>query len=84
MNDSLQLPLKMFALWNAPAGNSAHFHAELIRSLIDASNHCILLGTNYLPVSPSLKYPYGMEKVKNCVVLIPAVLFVYCGFDLLH
>ena len=30
-------------------------------------------------MNPSKKYPYGMEKIKNFVVLIPAFMFIYCG-----
>jgi divalent metal cation (Fe/Co/Zn/Cd) transporter len=33
-------------------------------------------------LSPSKKYPYGIEKVKNMVVLIPALLFLYFGFEI--
>ncbi|KRW99004.1 hypothetical protein PPERSA_11605 [Pseudocohnilembus persalinus] len=83
INDSVQLPLKLLAYYNAPLSLQSTFYAELIRSGIDAINHVILLITNYIPVGPSLKYPYGIEKLKNTVVLIPAVLFMTMGGELL-
>lgn len=39
------------------------YGAELVRSLIDATNHLILFMTNKVHLGPSLKYPYGMEKI---------------------
>ena len=33
---------------------------------------------------PSIKYPYGMEKIKNFVVLVPAFLFIYCGGHIVY
>ena len=37
-----------------------------------------------MPIEPSVKYPYGMEKIKNFVVLVPALLFIYCGGTILN
>jgi len=33
-------------------------------------------------VSPTKDYPYGKEKVKNAVVMLPGILFVYYGFNI--
>lgn len=33
---------------------------------------------------PSIKYPYGMEKIKNFVVLVPAFLFIYSGGHIVY
>ena len=35
-------------------------------------------------LKPSKEYPYGMEKVKNVVVMIPAVLFFVFGIETLY
>ena len=32
-------------------------------------------------LKPSKEYPYGMEKMKNMVVMIPAVLFLVFGVE---
>lgn len=34
-------------------------------------------------MGPNEKYPYGIEKLKNIVVLIPSILFVYLGSEIL-
>lgn len=73
------MPLKTIAYLKAPVSLQATFFAELMRSCIDATNHLILFSTNYLPIAPSIKYPYGTEKIKNVVVIIPAVLFLFFG-----
>jgi solute carrier family 30 (zinc transporter), member 9 len=37
-----------------------------------------------MPIAPSIKYPYGMEKIKNVVVIIPAALFLFFGGQILY
>lgn len=54
-------------------------------------NHVILFGATYIDLSlyyniysegPTRRYPYGIEKVTNMIVLIPAVLFLYFGLEI--
>ncbi len=52
--------------------------------MIDATNHLTLYGTSFIRVDPSQKYPYGKEKMKNFVVLIPAFLFFYFGSETIY
>ena len=61
--------------------SSGTFRAELIRSGIDAINHIILFSTSFINLNPSRRYPYGLEKIKNVVVMIPAVLFFVFGLE---
>lgn len=35
-------------------------------------------------LKPSKEYPYGIEKIKNMVVMIPAVLFLVFGVETLY
>lgn len=82
-NDSLQLPVKFLA-FSLSGSNSATFYAELVRSGIDATNHIILLATNFINFEVSKKYPYGTEKIKNIVVMIPALLFFAFGIETIY
>ncbi|CAD8088241.1 unnamed protein product [Paramecium primaurelia] len=75
-NDSIQLPIKFAAYYIT---NQQTFWAELTRSMIDASNHLILFATNYINYGPNKQFPYGIEKVKHLVALIPSALFLYFG-----
>lgn len=34
-------------------------------------------------MGPNEKYPYGIEKLKNIVVLLPSILFVFLGSEIL-
>jgi hypothetical protein len=71
-NDCVQLPLKYFAMQNAPPAmyhaldtpclmscSQPTYFAEFVRSCIDCLNHIILFITSWVPVAPSQKYPYG-------------------------
>lgn len=44
----------------------------------------IILGTNYINVKPTIQYPYGLDKVKNIVVMIPATLFFGFGCETIY
>lgn len=59
--------------------SSATFFAELVRSGIDAINHLIIFSANFINVRPTKEYPYGLDKIKNIIVMIPASLFLVCG-----
>lgn len=37
-----------------------------------------------MPIAPSLKYPYGMEKIRHAAVLFPAALFLYFGVQIFY
>ena len=57
--------------------------------MIDASNHIILFATNHinygnemLRLGPNKQFPYGIEKVKHLVALIPSTLFLYFGLSI--
>lgn len=83
MNDFVQISLKGLAFWLAPKSANAVFYAEFTRTCIDFFNHIALAITNYkIKVSPTKDYPYGKEKVKNAVVMLPGILFVYYGFNI--
>ncbi|EAR84377.3 cation efflux family protein (macronuclear) [Tetrahymena thermophila SB210] len=82
-NDSIQIPLKAIAYYFSPTNLQPTFYAELIRSCIDSLNHVALFCMNYIKMGPNEKYPYGIEKLKNVAVLIPSMLFVYFGTEML-
>lgn len=50
--------------------------------MIDASNHVILYATNNINFGPSKRFPYGIEKLKHLVALIPSSLFLYFGLTI--
>lgn len=42
----------------------------------------LMFATSYINFGPSIRFPYGIEKLKNMVVIIPAGLFFYFGIEI--
>jgi divalent metal cation (Fe/Co/Zn/Cd) transporter len=79
--DVFQNSLKVFAYY---VSGSASMKAELMRSVIDASNHLLLFGANWAVIraaeDPRQARRYeGYDKLKNLVVILPGILFLATG-----
>lgn len=44
----------------------------------------MIFGTNYINIRPTKEYPYGLDKVKNIVVMLPASLFLMFGVETIY
>mmetsp|Transcript_1770 Transcript_1770/g.3816 ORF Transcript_1770/g.3816 Transcript_1770/m.3816 type:complete len:413 (-) Transcript_1770:2168-3406(-) len=79
--DVFQNSLKGFAYY---VSGSASMKAELMRSVIDASNHLLLYGANSAVIraaenpEKSIRYE-GYDKLKNLVVILPGIFFLCTG-----
>lgn len=80
--DVFQNSLKFLAY---SLSSSASMKAELMRSIIDASNHLLLYGANAAVIKAgenplkSSRYE-GHDKLKNLVVILPGIFFLGSGF----
>lgn len=79
--DVLQNSLKFFAYH---VSGSASMKAELMRSVIDASNHLLLFGANWAVIKAEeapakSSRNEGYDKLKNLVVILPGIFFLATG-----
>lgn len=51
-----------------------------VELLLDLINILIILS---IEMGPNEKYPYGKERIKNISALLPSIMFVYFGYEIL-
>jgi divalent metal cation (Fe/Co/Zn/Cd) transporter len=80
--DVFQNSLKGFAYY---VSGSASMKAELMRSVIDCSNHLLLYGANWSVIKAqqnpdkNARQYEGYDKLKNLVVILPGIFFLATG-----